>query len=131
LGVVPEAGSSYLLSALIGHRQAVDVLFESDFISAERAVELRIATHLCEPAELLPAAREHARRLALKPLGSVRWTKRLLLAARQDQVTAAREREDATFLRRIGSPENVEAVSAFFQKRSPDFSNVPANDREL
>jgi enoyl-CoA hydratase/carnithine racemase len=130
LGVVPEAGSSYLLPALIGHRQAVDVLFESDFIPAERAVELGIATHLSAPADLVPAALDRARHLARKPLGSLRSTKRLLLAARQDQVAAAREREDAAFLRRVGSPENVEAVTAFFEKRSPDFSHVPSHDRE-
>jgi len=130
LGVVPEAGSSYLLPALIGTRQATDVLFESDFLTAERAVELGIATHLCESADVLPSAMDRARHLAGKPLGSLRWTKQLLLAARKDQVAAAREREDAAFLRRVGSPENVEAVSAFFQKRSPDFSTIPPCDRE-
>jgi enoyl-CoA hydratase/carnithine racemase len=130
LGVVPEAASSYLLPALIGYRQAIDLLFESDFISAEHAVELGIATHLCEPEDLLRTALDRARRLTAKPLGSLRWTKRLLLAARQDQVAAARQREDEAFMRRVGSPENLEAVSAFFAKRSPDFSNVPPNDRE-
>jgi enoyl-CoA hydratase/carnithine racemase len=130
LGVVPEAASSYLLPALIGYHKAIDLLFESDFIAAERAVELGIATHLCEPTDLLPAARARARRLAMKPLGSLRWTKRLVLAARQDQVAAARAREDAAFMHRVGSPENIEAVSAFFEKRRPDFSNVPPSDRE-
>jgi enoyl-CoA hydratase/carnithine racemase len=130
LGVVPEAASSYLLPALIGYRKAIDLLFESEFISAERAVELGIATHLCEPDDLLRTALDRARRLTAKPLGSLRWTKRLLLAARQDQVAAARQREDAAFMRRVGSPENIEAVSAFFAKRRPDFSNVPPNDHE-
>lgn len=130
LGVVPEAASSYLLPALIGFRKAIDLLFESDFISAERAVDLGIATHLCEPAALRSAALEHAHRLATKPLGSLRWTKRLLLATRREQVAAARRREDEAFLHRVGSPENLEAVSAFFEKRPPDFSNVPPTDRE-
>ena len=130
LGVVPEAASSYLLPALIGYRRAVDLLFESDFISAERAVELGIATQLCEPATVLPTALEQARRLAAKPLGSLRWTKRLLLATRREQVATARRREDEAFLHRVGSPENIEAVSAFFEKRSPDFSNVPPTDCE-
>jgi enoyl-CoA hydratase/carnithine racemase len=35
LGVVPEAASSYLLPALLGYRQAIDLLFESDFISED------------------------------------------------------------------------------------------------
>ena len=129
LGVVPEAASSFLLPALIGYRQAIDLLFESDFISAERAVELGIATQLCDPEQVLPEALARARHLAAKPLGSLRWTKRLVLAARQDQVAAARRREDAAFLVRVGSPENLEAVSAFFEKRPPDFTNVPPSDR--
>jgi enoyl-CoA hydratase/carnithine racemase len=130
LGVVPEAASSYLLPALIGYRKAIDLLFDSDFISADRAVELGIATQLCEPDALLPTALDRARRLAMKPLGSLRWTKRLLLATRRDQVAAARQREDEAFTHRVGSPENLEAVSAFFAKRSPDFSTVPPTDRE-
>jgi len=129
LGVVPEAASSYLLPALIGYRNAVDLLFESDFIGAERALELGIATHLCGPDELLPMALERARRLAAKPLGALRWTKRLLLATRQDQVAAARRREDEAFRARVGSPENLEAVGAFFEKRAADFSAVPPTDR--
>jgi len=130
LGVVPEAASSYLLPALIGYRKAIDLLFEADFFSAERAVELGIATQLCEPDELLPAAIDRARHLATKPLGALRWTKRLVLATRQEHVAAARKREDAAFRYRVGSPENLEAVSAFFDKRHPDFSDVPPTDRE-
>ncbi len=129
LGVVPEAASSFLLPALIGYRNAVALLFESDFIAAERAAELGIATRVCEPVALLATALGHARDLAAKPLGSLRWTKRLLLATRQDAVAAARRREDAAFAVRVGSPENLEAVSAFFEKRAADFSHVPAIDR--
>jgi enoyl-CoA hydratase/carnithine racemase len=130
LGVVPEAGSSYLLPTLLGWRNAIDVLFESDFIPAERAVALGLATRLCEPEALLPETLAHAHRLAAKPLGSLRWTKRLLLATRHDQIAAARRREDEAFVARVGSPENLEAVSAFFAKRPPDFTNVPPTDTE-
>lgn len=129
LGVVPEAAASYLLPALLGWRQAVDMLFESDFLSAERAHELGLATHLCEPEAVLEAALARAAHLARKPLGSLRWTKRLLLATRQDLVAAARAREDDAFLHRVGSPENIEAIQAFFQKRDPDFSEVSPGDK--
>ncbi len=129
LGVVPEAASSFLLPALIGYRNAIAVLFESDFLTAERAAALGIATQVCEPVALLATALAHARDLAAKPLGSLRWTKRLLLATRQDAVGAARQREDAAFALRVGSPENLEAVSAFFEKRAADFSKVPATDQ--
>jgi enoyl-CoA hydratase/carnithine racemase len=130
LGVVPEAASSYLLPVIIGHRNAIDLLFESDFLDAERAMELGLATHLCEPQDLLTAATKHAHRLAKKPLGSIRKTKQLVMVARDDQIRAARSREDAAFIERIGSPENIEAITAFFERREPDFSNVPPTDKE-
>jgi enoyl-CoA hydratase/carnithine racemase len=130
LGVVPEAASSYLLPALVGYRRAIDLLFESDFIDAERAVELGIASQICDTDELLVTALGRASRLAAKPLGSLRWTKRLVMATRQEQVAAARRREDEAFVHRVGSPENLEAISAFFAKRPPDFSNVPPRDRD-
>jgi enoyl-CoA hydratase/carnithine racemase len=128
LGVVPEAASSFLLPAVIGYRNAIDLLFESDFIDARRAVELGLATALCSAEQLLPAALERARHLASKPLGSLRRTKQLVMATRDEQIKAARAREDAAFVGRIGSPENVEAITAFFEKRQPDFSNVSPDD---
>ena len=54
----------------------------------------------------------------------MRQSKQLLLATRADAVRAARAREDAAFAERIGSPENVEAITAFFEKRAPDFSRT-------
>jgi hypothetical protein len=45
-----------------------------------------------------------------------------MLATRADQVRAARAREDAGFVERVGTPENMEAIMAFFEKRPPDFS---------
>ena len=129
LGVVPEAASSYLFAAVIGYRNATDLLFESDFIDAERAHQLGVATHLTDSDDLLEAAMERARHLALKPLGSLRMTKRLMMETRSDQLRAARAREDSAFMGRVGSPENIEAISAFLEKRPADFTNVPSHDR--
>ena len=122
LGVVPEAASSYLLPAVVGWQRAAEVLFTADWIDAERAVELGIASRAYLAAELLPAARAIAARIATGPLGAIRHTKRLLLATRAEQVRAARAREDTAFAERIGTPENLEAVAAFFAKRPPKFS---------
>ena len=124
LGVVPEAASSYLLPAMVGWHRAAELLFTADWIDAARAVELGIATHRCAPDELLPAARALAARIAAQPPQSVQHTKRLLLATRADQIRAARAREDQAFVERVGTPENLEAVMAFFEKRPPDFSKL-------
>ncbi len=130
LGVVPEAASSYLLPLQLGHQRAAEMLFVAEWIDARRAVELGIATRVVPRAQLLPEMRALAMRIAAQPLGALRWTKRTLLAVRADGIRAARRREDAAFAVRIGSPENQEALHAFFEKRPPDFRKVPASDRE-
>jgi len=122
LGVVPEAASSYLLPLLIGHRKTVEVLYTADWIDAARAVEIGIASRVCAPEELLPVTLERARQIATMPPEALQHTKRLLLATREEGVRAARRREDEAFAVRVGSPENVEAIQAFFEKRAPDFS---------
>jgi len=130
LGVVPEAASSYLLPLQLGHQRAAEMLFLAEWIDAKRAVELGIATRVLARAELLPEMLALAARIAEQPLGALRWTKRTLLAVRADGIRAARSREDAAFAVRVGSPENQEALRAFFEKRTPNFKKVPATDRE-
>ncbi len=124
LGVVPEAASSYLLPAVIGWQRAAEVLFTADWIDAARAVEIGLASRLCTPETLLAETRALATRIAAQPPEAVRHTKRLLLATRQDQILAARAREDEAFTERIGTAENLEAIQAFFEKRPPDFSKL-------
>jgi enoyl-CoA hydratase/carnithine racemase len=129
LGVVPEAASSYLLPLQLGHQRAAETLFLAEWIDGRRAVELGLATRVLPRAQLLPEMHAFASRIAAQPLGSLRWTKRTLLAVREDGIRAARAREDAGFAARVGSPENQEALRAFFEKRPPDFSKVPPTDR--
>jgi hypothetical protein len=40
-------------------------------------------------------------------------------------VRDARRREDEAFQERLPTPENIEAISAFFAKRPPDFDSIP------
>jgi enoyl-CoA hydratase/carnithine racemase len=121
LGVVPEAASSYLLPAIIGFQRAAEVLYTATWIDAARALELGIAARVLPDDRLLEVAREKAAEIAQHPPRAVRHTKQLLLATRADAVRAARAREDQAFAERIGSPENLEAITAFFERRPPDF----------
>jgi len=124
LGVVPEAASSWLLPATIGFQRAAEVLYTAAWLDASRALELGIAARVLPDAELVDAALAKAREIAAHPPRAVQHTKRLLLATRADAVRAARAREDEAFAERIGSPENLEAISAFFERRAPDFKKT-------
>jgi enoyl-CoA hydratase/carnithine racemase len=124
LGVVPEAASSYLLPALVGHARAAEVFYTAEWIDAHKAADLGIALRVCTPQELMPAIRAKAAEIAAQPLGALRATRRLLLETRREQVRAARDRENQTFAHRLGSPENREAIRAFFEKRPADFTKI-------
>ena len=52
-------------------------------------------------------------RSARMPVDSLQTTKRLMVAARLDAVRAAREREDAEFVRMVGSQANQDALAQF------------------
>jgi enoyl-CoA hydratase/carnithine racemase len=118
LGVVPEAASSYLLPRVVGPQAAAEILYTANWVSSSRAVEIGLALRELPPDELLPAARELAGRIARHPLGALRHTKRLVKVSQLEAVRAARAREDEAFAERIGSPENIEAIKAFFAKRT-------------
>jgi enoyl-CoA hydratase/carnithine racemase len=124
LGVVPEAAASHLLPFVVGWRNALELLFGDGWLTAARAVEIGLANELCAPADVLANAQAKASALAALPPEALRHTKRLLLATRDAEVGKARAREDDAFRVRVGSPENIEAVTAFFEKRAPDFAKL-------
>jgi enoyl-CoA hydratase/carnithine racemase len=71
--------------------------------------------------ELLPEAFAVAEAIAKMPTVSLVESKRLVLAGRRDAIAAARAREDEAFSRLAGGPANMEAITAFLEKRDPVF----------
>ncbi|HVH19946.1 MAG TPA: enoyl-CoA hydratase-related protein [Myxococcota bacterium] len=124
LGLVPEGASSAMLEAVVGARQAAELFFAAEWIDAARAVETGIATRAFPDAELLDATLARARDIAKWPVGSLQATKRTLLAARKAKVELALRAEDEGMRKQAGSPENLEAVRAFMEKRAPDFRKL-------
>jgi enoyl-CoA hydratase/carnithine racemase len=124
LGLVPEGASSAMLEAVVGARQAAELFFAAEWIDAARAVETGIATRAFPDAELLDATLARARDIAKWPVGSLQATKRTLLAARKAKVELALRAEDEGMRKQAGSPENMEAVRAFMEKRPPDFKKL-------
>ena len=121
LGLVPEFASSYRLQAAIGPRRAAELLFTAEWISAERALETGIATAVFADADLEARALDKAREIAAWPVSALQETKRLLLAAHAGQLARALDQENEGMQRCVGSPDNVEAITAFLEKRQPDF----------
>ena len=78
LALVPEAGSSLLLPARIGHVRAFAAFALGEAISAENALAWGLANTVTPAAELVAAARDVAARIARQPAGAVAATKALM-----------------------------------------------------
>ena len=121
LGLVPELASSYTLQSAIGRQRAAELFFTAEWIGADRAVEVGMAARQFPDAELLPATMAKAREMAQWPVSALVGIKQTLQVANRAGVEAALRVEDEGMEKFAGSPENMEAVLAFMEKRPPDF----------
>ena len=121
LGLVPEGAASVLLERVVGQRAASQLLLAAEWIDAATAVSIGLADARHASDALVDATVARARELARWPVSALRATKRTMLDARRSEVVAAIEREMQGMTELAMSPENIEAVTAFIEKREPDF----------
>jgi len=126
LALVPEFGSSYSLPARIGHLRAAELFLLGEPFSAARAAELGLVTRVVPDQHLFATAMEAAQKLAAKPGGALRASKRFIKQGFIDQVKAAIRVENEAFIERVRSTEAKEALAAFLEKRPPNFNRTTA-----
>jgi len=122
LGITPEFGSTYILPLLAGYQRAAELLLLGQPFTAEKAKEVGIVTAVVSPDNLLAEAQKAAAALAALPPESIRLTKQLMKKRHAQTVRETIAEEVKVFGERLGSAEAKEAMSAFLEKRKPDFS---------
>ena len=122
LGLVPEAASSLLAPRLFGHHRAAEALLLGDPFMAEAALEVGLVNRVLPPTEANAYAQQQARKLAAKPLPSLITTKALMKGGYLGEILHRMDQEGAHFARMLGEPAAREAMTAFMEKRKPDFS---------
>lgn len=120
LGIVPEAGSSLLAPAIMGHAKAAAMLLLGEPMDAEGADRVGFVTAIVSADQLLAHARAKAAALAAKPPQALAHTRRLMKGDRAP-IMARIEEEGRLFQETMQSAEAREAFTAFFEKRPPQF----------
>jgi len=120
LALVPEAASTLLLPSRIGHAKAAEIFMLGKRVKAHEAYALGIANRVCSAEELLKVAGKTAATLAKKAPRSLQMTKRLMRGDKQ-QIADRMAAESVHFGEQLKSAEVAEAITAFMQKRAPDF----------
>jgi enoyl-CoA hydratase/carnithine racemase len=124
LGLVTEFAASYLMPVVLGLQQASELLFTAEWIDADRALETGIAKAIFPDHELLQKSQEKAREIAQWPLSALREIKRCIKLHHEAGIKAALAAEREGMRKLAGSPENIEAITAFLEKREPDFKKL-------
>lgn len=122
IGICPEFASTFILPRTIGHMRAAELTLFGDFFSADQALEYGLINAVLPAAEVEAHALERAHILAQKPPAALRATKQLLKRWTRADIDQAIRVEADHFLPMLKGPEVKEAVSAFTEKRKPDFS---------
>ena len=121
LGLVPEAASSLLLPQLAGRRLAARYLLLAEPFGVEEALEIGLISHRAAKGELNNALEGVLEALLAKPSDALRATQRLLRHETRAAITERMKLESSLFEERLKSREVKEAITAFFEKRKPDF----------
>ncbi|MEM6532801.1 MAG: enoyl-CoA hydratase [Myxococcota bacterium] len=120
LGLVPEAGSSVLVPALLGHRRAAELLLLSDDFGPDEARELGFINEVVT-GSVLERAMDRAESLAALPPTAVTLSKALMRGPDRNRLAQVIAQEGKLFAEQLQSPEAKEAFTAFFEKRPPKF----------
>lgn len=122
LGLVPEAASSLLFPRLAGRRRAARYLLLGETFGVDEAEAIGLISHRAAAGSLDDKLRSIVSALLAKPPEALRQTQRLLRHGQEREILERMQLEGALFAERLTSPEVKEAISAFFEKRKPDFS---------
>ncbi len=118
-GLIPDMTGTWMLPRLVGLDVAKELTFTGRMVDGAEAVTLGLATRVADDPH--GAATALAREIAGKSPESVRAAKRLLNASGTVPMAEQFAAERAEIGKLIGSPNQVEAVMAGFEKRDPVF----------
>ena len=115
LGLVPEAGSSFLFPALVGYQRAAKIFFTGESFGSNAALEMGLIAEIDEDA--LAGATKLAQHIAEQPPQAIINTKALLKARNHESVAAVMKAEFEIFAMALQSDEAMEAFMKFMAKK--------------
>ena len=122
IGLIPDGGSTWLLTHAAGYKNAYEMAVESDRMPAARCRELGLVNKVVADDDLIETAREWAGRLAGKAPLALARTKKMMRRTSTLSYAEAISAEAALQRLCFDSADCKEGVTAFLEKREPRFT---------
>ena len=121
IGLAPDSGSTWLLPHHAGTSIAMEMALTNRRMYAEEARERGLCVEVTADGEVVDKAMEYAKNLADLPTDALVTSRRLILGSGRLTFVEGLEREKEEQGRLGRTPEHIEGVNAFLEKRKPDF----------
>jgi|TARA_B110000438_G_scaffold122232_1_gene119343 2-(1,2-epoxy-1,2-dihydrophenyl)acetyl-CoA isomerase len=121
IGLIPDGGANWFLTNTVGYKLAYQIAIEGERLAADRCFELGLANKVVPKDKLMNLAQDWASKLAKRSPQSLMHTKRVMRKAMNSEYEDIYKIEAETQNKIIGSPDNIEGVQAFLEKRLPNF----------
>jgi 2-(1,2-epoxy-1,2-dihydrophenyl)acetyl-CoA isomerase len=121
VGLMPEFGSTFLLSRIVGLARAKELAFTARIVDAQEALSLGLVNRVVPAERLMEEAREMASTIAHGPTLALGLARQGLHRGLTSDLATAEAWEAEALARCRRSPEHAEGVNAFLEKRSPRF----------
>jgi enoyl-CoA hydratase/carnithine racemase len=121
LGIIPGGGGTQRLARSLGKQNAMDLVLTGRRITAREALDFGLVNQVVGKKEWLDKAVELAQVVARRPPIAARLAKQAVLAAEETGLTAGLDYERRLFEIAMATEDRVEGMTAFLEKRRPDF----------
>lgn len=122
VGLIPDAGGTWILPRLIGMARAKGLAFLGERLSAEQALQWGLIWQVVDDADLMPSALALARRLAGQATRSFALQKRAFAMSLSNGLAAQLELEAQLQAEAGATADYREGVASFLERRDPVFT---------
>lgn len=121
IGLIPDAGGTWLLARQVGYGRALQLAAEAERIPAETCFALGLANKVAPADALRVEALAWAKRLAQRPTAALALTKRAMARAMESGLLETLDYEAHLQQMAAQTEDFVEGTAAFRARRSPAF----------
>jgi len=122
LGIIPGFGGTQRFTRLVGRSRAMELLMTGDSIDATTALEIGLVSRVVPAASLRQEAMATAEKLAAQAPLAIAAIKRAVFEGLDRPIEDALEIERREFFAIRFTPDAVEGITAFLEKRKPNFT---------